>query len=313
MNVLVTGGAGFIGSHLIDSLIEEGNHVVCIDDLSLGRVENIEQHLNNPRFKFIKLDILKRPELHRLFKENKFECVFHMAANSDIRMGARYMNIDLERTFLTTYSILENMKNHHVRNIVFPSSSAIYGEAERLLSENSGPLRPVSFYGAAKLCSEAYISAASENYGIKAWIIRFPNVAGERATHGAIFDFINKLKKNPEELVILGDGKQQKPYLYVKDLIEAILFVWKNSNERLNCFNVAADSFTTVTRIAEIVAEEMELKDVKFTYTGGDRGWTGDVPRFRYDISKVNKLGWKADRSSDEAVRIGVRAMLGKI
>lgn len=312
MNILVTGGAGFIGSHLIDYLISEGNCIVCVDDLSLGRMENIQHHIGSPNFKFIKLDILNKPKINRVFRENKFECVFHMAANSDIQMSSKYMNVDFEKTFLTTYRVLECMENNDVREIVFASSSAVYGESNVLLSEDAGPLRPISFYGAAKLCCEAYISAACNSHNIKAWIIRFPNVVGERATHGVVFDFINKLKKNPKELVILGDGKQQKPYLYVKDLVAAVIFAWKNSNQRLNYFNISIDSSTTVTRIAESVTKQMGLKDVKFVYTGGDRGWVGDVPRFQYDTSRINKLGWKAKKTSDQAVEIAVGAVLGK-
>lgn len=309
--ILVTGGAGFIGSHLIDRLMQDGNSVVCVDDLSLGRPQNIQHHMGSANFKFVKLDILNKEEFNRMVRQNEFDCVFHMAANSDIQMGAKYMNVDLERTFLTTYSVLEAMKNHDVKNIVFASSSAVYGERNKLLAEDTGPLFPISFYGAAKLASEAFISASCGN-NVKAWIIRFPNVVGGRATHGVVFDFINKLKRNPKELVILGDGRQRKPYVYVKDLMEAMLFVWNNSNDSLNCFNVSVDSTTTVTRIAEIVAEEMGLEDVKFIYTGGTRGWVGDVPRFQYDISKISSLGWKAKRSSDEAIRIAVRAELGK-
>lgn len=312
MNVIVTGGAGSIGSHLIDYLMQDGNGVVCVDDLSLGRLHNIQHHMGTPHFKFIELDILDKRDFQRVFKQNEFDCVFHMAANSDIQMGAKYMSVDLQRTFLTTYNVLEAMKNHGVKNIVFASSSAVYGENNQLLSENTGPLHPISFYGAAKLAAEAYISACCTNHNIRAWIIRFPNVVGGRATHGVVFDFIKKLKKNPKELVILGDGRQNKPYVYVKNLVEAIIFAWKNSNDTLNCFNVSVDSTTTVTRIAEIVVKEMGLKDVKFIYTGGTQGWVGDVPQFQYDISKISELGWKAKRSSDEAIRIAVRAELGK-
>lgn len=312
MYILVIGGAGFVGSHLIDYLIAEDNHIVCVDDLSLGSVENIRHHINNPHFEFIKLNVLNKLELDRVFKGNKFECVFHMAANSDIQAGGENIDVDLEKTFLTTYNILEAMNNNNAGSMVFASSSAIYGELDKPLAEDTGPLFPISFYGAAKLASEAYISAACANYSLKAWIIRFPNVVGERATHGVMFDFINKLRKNPKELVILGDGKQCKPYLYVKDLVEAMLFAWRNSNDALNCFNIAVDSSTTVSKIAEIVVEEMGLKDVKFTYTGGNRGWVGDVPKFRYDLTKINKLGWEANKSSDEAVRAAVKAELGK-
>ncbi|MBL8992014.1 MAG: NAD-dependent epimerase/dehydratase family protein, partial [Spirochaetia bacterium] len=159
---------------------------------------------------------------------------------------------------------------------------------------------------------ESYISAFCENFNLRAWITRFPNVVGERATHGAMFDFMNRLEKNPQELQILGDGTQTKPYVYVKDLISAILFIWKNTGDKLNIFNAGVESSTSVTRIAEIVAEEMGLKNVRFKYTGGDRGWVGDVPRFQYDLSRIHQLGWKAEFTSDEALRTAVKAEIAK-
>jgi UDP-glucose 4-epimerase len=313
MKVLVTGGAGFIGSHIIDSLLSEGYRVVCVDDLSLGKEKNIQQHRENPHFIFIKLDILNKNNFQKVFNEHDFEHVFHLAANSDIAQGAIDLTVDLHKTFMTTFTTLECMKKYKVNNIIFASTSAIYGELDTLLHEDCGPLFPVSFYGASKLASEAYISAFCENFDMKSWIFRFPNVVGERATHGAMFDFINKLRKNPKELVILGDGTQTKPYLYVKDIVDGIFFGWKSAQQKLNYFNLGVDSATTVTKIAEIVVEEMGLSDVKFIYTGGDRGWIGDVPKFQYSLSKINSLGWKAKRTSDEAIRLAVRTELGKV
>lgn len=312
MNILVTGGAGFVGSHLIDRLIKESHRVVCVDDLSLGRMENIGHHKGNSRFSFIRLDITNRKKLAGIFRLHGFDCVFHMAANSDIQEGGKFTETDLKKTFLTTLSVLECMRESGVRALVFASSSAVYGQSRGPLSEESGPLMPVSLYGAAKLCSEAYISAFSSNFGIRAWILRFPNVIGERATHGVMFDFIEKLRKNPRELLILGDGRQKKPYLYVRDLVDGMLFAWKKASGGLNCFNLGVESSTTVDKIAAIITEEMGLKGVKLKYTGGDRGWTGDVPRFSYSLKKINRLGWKAERTSDGAVRLAVRAYLEK-
>ena len=312
MKILITGGAGFIGSHLIDFLIQEGHTVVCVDDLSLGREKNIAHHKNNSRFEFIILNILDGDALDAVFKKHRFDHVFHMAANSDIQQGAIDLSIDLKKTFMTTFTTLECMKRNDVKNIVFASTSAIYGELDIMLHEDIGPLFPISFYGASKLASEAYISAFCENCNMKAWIFRFPNVVGERSTHGAMFDFINKLRKNPKVLEILGDGTQTKPYLYVKDLVDGIIFGWKNSRKKINYFNLGVNSGTTVTKIAETVIEEMGLADVKLLYKGGDRGWIGDVPKFQYSLSKINSLGWKAKRTSDEAIRLAVRAELGK-
>lgn len=311
MQILVTGGAGFIGSHLIDLLLEKGFYVVAIDNLSLGRIENIQHNLSNNNFRFHKCDILDEDSLYKIFKEYGFDVVFHMAANSDIALSHENPDIDLKNTFFTTYNILKAMKDHDVKELIFASTSAIYGEVKVKISEDFGPLFPVSHYGAGKLASEAFISSFAENYGFKAWIVRFPNVVGERATHGVIFDFINKLKKNPRELEILGDGKQNKPYLYVKDLVEAMVFIWENTTDKINYFNVGVESRTTVKRIAEIVCEEMGLTPI-FKFTGGDRGWIGDVPEFDYSLDKVHKLGWKAIIDSDTAVKKAVMAILVK-
>jgi UDP-glucose 4-epimerase len=234
-----------------------------------------------------------------------------MAANSDIAKSHSNPNVDFDNTLLTTYNVLLAMKEFGVKNIVFASTSAIYGDTGVSVDENYGPLFPISHYGASKLASEAYISSFCENYGFKAWITRFPNVVGERATHGAIYDFINKLKKNPSELEVLGDGTQTKPYLYVKDLVEAIILVWKSTSEQINYFNLGVESRSTVKEMAEMVIEEMGL-DASIRYTGGNRGWVGDVPQFSYSLDKIHKLGWSAKVSSNEAVRKSIQYILEK-
>lgn len=313
MKILVTGGAGFIGSHLIDYLLNDGHQVVCLDDLSLGRKAHIKRHQKNVRFTFTLLDILDLRELNRIFEKNKFDCVFHLAANSDIQRGAANPALDLKRTFFITFNILECMKWHQARQIVFLSSSAIYGDLKKVLRENMGPLLPISFYGAAKLSSEGFISAFCANCAIKAWILRLPNVVGERQTHGVLLDFIRQLRKNPKELIILGDGRQKKPYVYVKDLVEGIILAWKKSNRQVNYFNLGVESSTTVREIARLVVETMGLRNVKIKYTGGDRGWTGDVPHFQYKLSKINQLGWTAKRSSNEAITMAAQLLSREI
>lgn len=309
--LLVTGGAGFIGSHLCDALHDAGHTVVCVDDLSQGRRDYLNRLLDQPRFSFCECDLLDRPALNDVFAQyGPFDAVFHLAANSDIRLGIEDPSVDLQRTFRTTFAVLEKLRELPTPRFVFASTSAVYGERATRSGESSGPLEPISPYGAAKLAAEAYISAFSACYGMQAWIVRFPNVVGPRSTHGVVHDFIHKLISTPDTLHVLGDGLQSKPYLYVSDLIDAILFVWTQARARYNCFNVGVDSTTTVARIAEIVREEMKLPDARIAYSGGDRGWVGDVPRFQYDLARVHSLGWRARRSSDEAVRMAVRAEL---
>jgi UDP-glucose 4-epimerase len=312
MKILVTGGAGFIGSHLCDALIGEGHNLVCVDDLSLGRISNITHLTSLPaeRFQLIEIDILDRTRFPKVVETTRPDVIFHMAANSDIPRGLTDPETDLKKTFLTTIEVLLAMKESAVKRLVFASTSAIYGELDAPLTEDVGPLQPISLYGAGKLGAEAFISAFSACFGIQSWIFRFPNVVGERATHGAMFDFINKLELNPSELVVLGNGSQSKPYVYVKDLVRGILFGWVNSGNPLNCYNLGVESTTTVRTIAEIVRDEMGLPEASIRYTGGDRGWVGDVPHFRYDLTKIHHLGWRAEMTSDQAVRAAVRAEL---
>jgi len=312
MKILITGGAGFIGSHLMDLLISKGYKVVAIDNLSLGKMENINHLMSNKKFKFIKKDLLNLCKLKEIFKNNNFDVVFHLAANSDIQNSAKNPQVDLENTFMTTWNTLECCRLFNVNKFVFASSSAIYGNVQEKLTEDFGHLFPISYYGAGKLASEAFVSSYSYMNGIQSWIIRFPNVIGERATHGVIYDFIKKLRENSKYLKILGNGTQKKPYVYVKDLIEAMFFVYHKTKDRLNCYNVGVEDQTAVSEIAKIVCEEMGLRNVKLKYTGGNIGWKGDVPQFKYNLNKIHQLGWKAKYSSTEAVRIAIRRILGK-
>jgi len=203
------------------------------------------------------------------------------------------------------------MRVNKVQNIVFSSSGTATGETPKMpVSENYGPLLPISLYGASKLASEGLMSAFCHIFDIKAGIFRFANIIGSRATHGAIFDFINKLKKNPADLEILGDGTQEKPYILVADCLVRILHGLSVQQEKCEIFNIGVNSTTTMTRIADILVEEMGLKNVRFRYTGGNRGWLGDVPQFRYNVQKMRKLGWQTSHSSDEAMHIAIRKIL---
>jgi len=311
MNILVTGGAGFIGSHLDDALIARGHHITVVDNLVLGRKENIAHLMDNPNFKFVEVDILDATAMYRVFEQGQFEMVYHLAANSDIQKGGKDPMVDYQLTFNTTFQMLQLMKEFCIKKFFFASTSAIFGETYDVLSEDYGPLKPVSNYGAGKLASEAFISAFSSTYGIQTWITRFPNVVGERFTHGVIYDFIHKLHKNPEELEVLGNGEQCKPYVYVKDLVEGILYVIDHANEPYNVYMLGSNTRTKVKEIAAMVIEEMGLH-AQIRYTGGDRGWVGDVPEFRYDLTKVNTLGWKAPHNSNDSVRLAIQKALGK-
>lgn len=307
---LVTGGAGFIGSHLCDALISRGWPVWCVDDLRLGREANIAHLSGNPLFHFVKQDVLDEASLDRLFANAGFEAVFHLAANSDIQQGSADHALDRRLNFDTTVVVLESMLRHGVKDLFFASTSAVFGESEAALREDSGPLRPISFYGASKLAAEAYISVYVNNYGFRARVLRFPNVVGSRMTHGAIFDFVNRLTADPTQLTVFGNGTQAKPYLHVDDLVRAILLVWDRASEPLAVFHAGNDDRTTVAELVRIVVDEMGLTGIPIHYTGGDRGWVGDVPRFEYDFSKIQQAGFSGWRASTVAVGEAVHSLV---
>lgn len=304
--VLVTGAAGFIGSHLTDRLLEQGHTVVGIDNLSRGTRENIESARKNPAFHFFQADLTDLASFGNIARHFDIEMVWHMVANSDIGAGVADPNVDLRDTFQTTFNTLLVMREQKIGKLAFASTSAVYGVHDAVLTEDIGPLFPISNYGAMKLASEALISAAVESYLERAWIFRFPNVIGSRATHGIIFDLLTKLSKNPPDLEVLGDGTQQKPYLHVSELIEAMLLVVTQTNNPLNWFNIGPpDEGATVRQIAEAVLHEA-APSLPIRFTGGDRGWVGDVPSFRYSIDKIKRLGWSPQRTSAQAVEQAV-------
>ena len=305
----ITGGAGFIGSHLIEKLLKDGRRVTVYDNLSLGHIENIASHLKNKNFKFVKGDLLDFKKLKKAMEDHNI--VWHFAANTDIRKGNKMTDLDLKNCTIATRNVLEAMRQLKIDKILFPSSSTVYGDKGSIyLSESDGPLLPICLYGAGKLACEGLISAYSYLFSIKAWIFRFGNVVGARMDHGVIFDFIQKLKKNPKELLILGDGRQEKNFFTVENCIGGMLFAFNKSKKQCDVYNLGNDSFTSVKKIAQIVIEEMGLKDVKFKYTGGKAGWKGDVPVAHYNIEKIKKLGWQPRYTSDEAVRIACQRLL---
>jgi len=241
------------------------------------------------------------------------EVIWHLGANTDIPTGNKVTDLDLKNCTIATRNVLEVMKQNSIDKIIFASSACVYGDAPpRPLAETFGPLHPINLYGAGKLACEGLISAYCHLFDIKTWMFRFANVVGARMGHGVIYDFIQKLKANPRELEILGDGNQEKPFFLVEDCIDGMLCAFHNSDNQYDVYNLGCESFTTVTRIAQIVTEELGLDNVKFKYTGGHRGWPGDVPVVRFNVEKMEKLGWRAKHSSDEAVRIAARRLLGK-
>lgn len=305
----VTGGAGFIGSHLVDKLINEGNQVTVYDNLVSAKKKDIEHLIGKMEFSFIQADMLDFEKLTTSMKGH--DIVWHLGANTDIPNGNKLTDLDLNNCTIATHNVLESMKQNNIKKILFASSATVYGDMPSvLLSENTGPLLPISLYGAGKLACEGLISAYCHLFDIQAWIFRFSNVVGGGMGHGVIYDFIHKLRENPEKLEILGDGNQEKPYFLVEDCIDGMFFAFRRSNNQYDVFNLGCDSITPVKRIAQIIIDEMELKNVRIEYTGGRRGWPGDAPVVHFNVDKMKKLGWCPNRSSDEAVRIAARRLL---
>jgi UDP-glucose 4-epimerase len=265
----------------------------------------------------VELDVNDLPVFLRTVRQQShdkpFDITWHLAANSDIRAGVTDPEVDLRDTFMTTFNVLKLMRELKIPQLAFASTSAIYGVHDKKLVEDLGPLFPISNYGAMKLASEACISAAVESYLQRAWVFRFPNVVGSRSTHGVIYDFVQKLKANPNELEVLGDGAQEKPYFHVADLLDAMLFIVERAGDKLNFFNIGtADTATTVRYIAETVVRHMSPK-ATIRYTGGTKGWVGDVPKFNYSIKKLSKLGWTPRLTSVEAVDRAVTEMVAEL
>ena len=311
MAIFITGVAGFIGCNLARAMVERGEQVAGFDNLRLGSARNLDSLLRHPNFAFETVDLADidayRRALRALHLRSRITEVWHLAASSDIPAGIADPQIDLRDTFMTSFNSLLLMKELEIPAIAFASSSAVYGDLGDLnLTEDVGPLFPISNYGAMKLASEAAISAALESHLSRALVFRFPNVVGIPATHGVILDFIRKLKATPENLDVLGDGTQRKSYLHADELVEAMLFIRERAPEKLNYYNIGADDEgVTVRFIAETVVERVAPK-ARITFGPGVKGWVGDVPRFSYSIAKLSALGWRPRLGSAQAVRKAV-------
>lgn len=314
--VFLTGGSGFIGSHVADLLLPQGYEVTVYDNLSNGRREFIEPHIGRPHFRFVHADCL---DLDRLTAEMKgHDLVWHLAANTDI-IGSHEQPIrDVRDCTQATAHVLDAMRRLKIRPILFSSTGAVYGDLCRdaSVSEAAGPLLPVSTYGAGKIGSEAFISSFCHVYGLRGWMYRFGNVLGARMTHGVIFDFIRKFRENPKELLIRGDGRQEKNYFLVEECIDGMAWGFRNipmtDEKPCDVFNLGTTTVSRVTHIAEVIREEMGLRDAKIVIEGSPKAWPGDQPRVHFTVDRINALGWRTKRSSDESVRIAVRRMLGK-
>jgi UDP-glucose 4-epimerase len=311
----VTGGAGFIGSHLVDALMVRGFHVKVVDNLSGGNLKNVESWIEDSRFELIRGDLKDLDVACRNVED--VEVVFHLAANPDVRLGEANPSVHFRENLLVTFNVLQAMrKTETAKRIVFASTSTVYGEPNLFPTpEDYGPLLPISVYGAAKLGCEALISSYCHTFGISGVLLRFANIIGARAEHGVVVDFVRKLKHNPEELEILGDGTQKKSYLHVKDLVSAFFAVLDHSgkNGMAQVFNVGSSDQVDVMCIAEIVCEEMGIRNPRFRFNnvlGDGRGWKGDVKTMHLSVERLKSLGWKPTLTSEEAIRLSCKELL---
>ncbi|MBU3760079.1 MAG: NAD-dependent epimerase/dehydratase family protein [Candidatus Omnitrophica bacterium] len=307
---VVIGGAGFIGSQLADRLLRSGYKVTVFDNLTMGKKSHLRGALTSSQFRFVKGDVLDERALGPILKGDP--TVFHLAANSDIMKAMGNPGLDFHQGIRATFYVLEAMRRSGTRKIVYFSGSGVYGDCGRkYMRENQGALCPQSMYGAAKLSSEAMISAYSFLYGMQAWVLRLANIIGPRPTHGVVFDLIKKLKTDSCRLRVLGNGRQSKSYLHVEDLLSALFLVMKRAREPLNVFNISSGSYLSVRDITLMVIKSMGLEGkTKVVYSRSERGWKGDVPHYRLDITKIQKLGWRPQMTSKQAVLRTIREVL---
>jgi UDP-glucose 4-epimerase len=297
---VVTGCAGFIGSTLVDRLLADGHTVIGVDNFSTGQKRFLERAQENSNFRLVQMDILDLESLKPVFKGA--DAVFHLAANADVRFGTEHPRKDLEQNTIATYNVLEAMRANGIRKIAFSSTGSVYGEAPLIPTPEDGPF-PIqtSLYGASKAAGEGLISAYCEGFGFQACIFRFVSILGERYTHGHVFDFYEKLKKDPTRLPVLGNGKQRKSYLHVQDCIDAILLAMEKADGKVNIFNLGVDGYCEVNDSIGWICEALGVSP-KLEYSGGDRGWIGDNPFIFLDTARIRSLGWKPKYSIREGV-----------
>lgn len=306
MNILVTGGAGYIGSHICKHLVKDGHSVVVIDNLSNSSKESLNDLFDKPLFNFYEFDVNNTFKLRGVFDRHSFDMVFHFAGNADTRKGEENPYADIENTLQTTLNILEMMRVYEIKKFFFASSSNVYGNSEDRFQESRSIMRPISHYGAGKLASEAFVSSFSSLHNFQVWIARFSNTVGPEMYRGVIPDLIRKIKMHPDQLEVYGDGTQCKPYIWIDDLVEGVMCLLENAQEDYNAYLVGVDSNVTVERIAQIVMEEIGIQaPIKYVEEYG--GNKGDVNRYSYDVTRLRMLGWTPRYTAEEAVRKAVR------
>ncbi|MDD1675660.1 MAG: NAD-dependent epimerase/dehydratase family protein [Methanomicrobiales archaeon] len=305
---VVTGGCGFIGSHLVDALVRNGDQVLVIDNLTTGVRDNIRDHLSTGAVELVHADLRGDGWQDRFSGARR---VYHIAADPDVRESAHHPDSPVANNLVATARVLEAIRLAGVPELVFTSTSTVYGEATVIPTpEEYTPLEPISVYGATKLAAEALISAYCHSFGMKAWVFRFANIIGERSNHGVIWDFLQKLRGDPRHLEILGDGRQSKSYLEVHACVDAMLYAVGQASAPMNVLNIGSEDWIDVRTIADIVVGEMGVTGVRYHFTGGERGWVGDVPRMLLSLEKMKGLGWRPPVGSCESVIATVRALL---
>lgn len=310
---LIVGGAGFIGSHFVERLLgdPDAEAVTVYDNFSSGRDWHLSLHEGSPKLRVVRGDVANLDLL--VSAMHGHDTVIHLASNPDIARAVTEPAVDFDQGTLLTHHVLEAVRTCDVRRLVYASGSGVYGDlGEVVAREDHGPLEPISTYGASKLAGEALICSYCHMFGLRACALRFANVVGPRQTHGVGFDFVRKLLANPDSLTILGDGSQSKSYIYVQDVVSAALLAATTDQHRFRAYNVATGDHITVREIADLALEVLELpaEGTAFVFTGGDRGWAGDVPIVRMDTSRIKALGWAPSMSSREALGASMRAML---
>jgi UDP-glucose 4-epimerase len=300
VKAFVSGGAGFIGSNLVDRLLNVGHEVTVYDNLSTGLLQFLGNARDFDRFRLVEGDLLDEGSLSEAIAGHEF--VFHLAANADVRFGTEHPRRDLEQNTIVTNNVLEAMRKNGISKIAFASTGSVYGDATVIPTPENAPF-PIqtSLYAASKMAGEGLIAAYCGGFGFQSWIFRFVSILGERYTHGHVFDFYRKLKQNPSRLEVLGNGKQRKSYLYIQDCIDAMLFALEKSNESVNVLNLGVDGYCEVNDSIGWICEELGVTP-KLEYSGGDRGWIGDNPFIFLDTSNIRDLGWKPKLSIQDGV-----------